>query len=153
MTRQQKYPDTETFHFHNANPNGKYTGDCVARALSVATGNPYSDIVRCLAEIQIATGYDGTSPEGFGRYLESEGWIKHKQPRMKSGRKYTGEVFCIAQQSLLFRDGAEGLDVYPSKRIVANIGGGHTVAIIDGKVWDTWDSTEGCIGNYWTKAI
>ena len=35
---------------------------------------------------------------------------------------------------------------------VANIGGNHTVCIKNGKVHDTWDSTDGCIGNYWVKA-
>ena len=35
--------------------------------------------------------------------------------------------------------------------MVINIGGHHMACIIDGKVWDTWNSTEGCVGNYWIK--
>ena len=35
MKRQDKYPETETFHFHNANPKGRLlAADCVARAVS-----------------------------------------------------------------------------------------------------------------------
>ena len=34
---------------------------------------------------------------------------------------------------------------------VANLGGNHTVCIKDGKVLDIWDSSGGCIGNYWIK--
>lgn len=66
------------------------------------------------------------------------GWVKHKQPRKPDNTKYTGKEFCrqIAENSVNY---------------VANIGGNHTVAIINGKVHDTWNSTDGCIGNYWTK--
>lgn len=41
---------------------------------------------------------------------------------------------------------------------IANIGGHHMVCIKETgglhgshKVHDTWNSTDGCIGNYWTK--
>lgn len=138
MTRQQKYPDTATFHYHNANPKGRFTTDCVVRAISAATETPYNVVVGELAKMQQSTGFDASSPECFGRYLEIvHGWNKHNQPRKSDGKKYTGSEFC--------REFAKG------KKIVANLGGGHTVAIIDGRVYDTWDSTDGCIGNYWTK--
>lgn len=140
MTRQQKYPDTKTFHFHNQNPKGRFTTDCVIRAISLATEKPYSDVVRELAEWQCVTGYDMSEATCYGRYLESLGWMKHKQPRKVDNTKYTGKEFCETF----------GKD-WDKASLVANIGGNHTVAIIDGKVNDTWDSTEGCIGNYWTK--
>ena len=60
---------------------------------------------------------------------------KYKKP---NGKKYTGEEFC--------REVA-----IKSRRYVANIGGHHVVAIVDKKVHDIWDSTDGCIGNYWVK--
>lgn len=139
MTRQQKYPDTDTFHFFNANPKGRYTTDCVIRAISTAAKIQYNTVCREMAELQCSTGYDMSSPEAIDRYMRSLGWEKHKQPRKANGKKYTGKEFCkeIAQQ--------EGLNY-----IVANLGGHHTVAIVAGRVWDTWDSTDGCIGNYWT---
>lgn len=136
MTRQEKYPDTDTFHYFNANPKHRLTDDCVARAISLATGIDYNTTVRALATTQITTGYNSTSPEGYSRMLQDLGWVKHKQPRKKDGTKYTGKEFC--------RELSTG-------RMIANIGGGHVVAIIDRMVWDTWDSTDGCIGNYWTK--
>ena len=37
------------------------------------------------------------------------------------------------------------------KNYIAMIGGHHIVAIVKAKVCDIWDSTDGCIGNYWTK--
>ena len=140
MTRQQKYPDTKTFRYYNANPKGRITGDCVTRALCTALGIPYNQCVMEQAETQCRTGYDNATAQGVTYYLKEKGWVKHPQPRKANGKKYTGKEFC----ELLQRLG-------DTRSIVANIGGHHTVAIINGKVNDTWNSTDGCIGNYWTK--
>ena len=58
--------------------------------------------------------------------------------RAIDGTKYTGKEFCKRARKY--------------ERYVANLGGNHTVAIVNGKVNDIWDSTDGCIGNYWTKS-
>lgn len=50
---------------------------------------------------------------------------------------YTGEEFCET--------------LCGDEKIVANIGSNHCVAIVNGKVHDTWNSTSRCIGNYWEK--
>lgn len=140
MTRQEKYPDTATFHFHNENPKGKFTTDCVYRAIATATGEAYATVVREMAELHIRTGLDTHEKRTIDKYLTSKGFTKYKQPRKPDNTKYTGKEFC--EQEQLYN---------PGRRIVANIGGHHIVAILDGKVWDTWDSTRGCIGNYWIK--
>ena len=154
MTRQQKYPDTKTFHFYNANPKGRYTGDCRIRALATATGIDYNVIVMMLAIIQVETGYDQCANDGISILMDRLGWKKMRQPRKRNGKKYTGREFCKVQQKLL-HDGYLGVEyedgIVGSPRIFCNIGGNHEVAIVDGKVWDTWDSTDGCIGNYWVK--
>ena len=78
-----------------------------------------------------------------------------KQPRKRDGTKFTGKEFCEYLQRYLDDPGVygvmddEGIEI--SRNIVANIGGNHVVAIKDGKVWDIWNSTRGCIGNYWVK--
>lgn len=147
MTRQEKYPETSTFHFHNANPKNRLTGDCVARAICTAAELNYSTVVKALATIQCDTGFDGCCPEGYGKLLSRLGWTKHKQPRKPDGSKYTGKEFCrelMAYDSMLNED-------FNIRRVIANIGGGHVAAIIEGRVYDTWDCTDGCIGNFWTK--
>lgn len=138
MTRQDKYPETKTFHYYNANPKNRITGDCRIRAIAVACEVPYNTVVMDLAKIQCDTGYDQTANQGISILLKQYGWTKHKQPRKANGTKYTGKEFCskLAKKNV---------------RYVANIGGHHVVAIVNGKVNDIWDSTEGCIGNYWTK--
>lgn len=143
MTRQQKYPETSTFHYHNQNPHNRITTDCVIRAISTATEIPYNQVVMEMAELQCKTGYDDGDKKLYDMYLKSKGWHKCDQPRKWDNRKFTGDEWC---RELKYE--------YRSprySRMVANIGGGHVVAIIGYKVWDIWDSTDGCIGNYWIK--
>ena len=136
MTRIDKYPDTDVFHYHNQNPHNRITTDCVIRALSLVTNTPYNTVVMDLAAIQCKTGYDDAEPRVFGRYLESKGFRKMPQPRKSNGKKYTGKEFC---------------KLNPSITCYAHIGGNHDTAIINGKIFDIWDCSGGCIGNYWIK--
>lgn len=148
MKRQQKYPETRTFHYYNANPKNRITGDCRIRAIAAACEVPYNQVVMDLAEIQCETGYDQCCNQGLDILLKRYGWIKIRQPRKADNTKYTGEEFCKwIKEDIIWATNGEKL-----KRIVANIGGHHMVAIIDAKVWDIWDSTDGCIGNYWVKS-
>lgn len=143
MKREDKYPNTSTFTFYNANPKNKYTTDCIIRAISTATGIPYNDVVMDLAKLHCKTGI----MEPYDKYLASLGWIKHAQPRKYDNTKYTGKEFC----EFIQRHDNDN-PTYPLNKVIAHIGGHHIVAIIDGKVHDIWNSTDGCIGNYWTKA-
>lgn len=151
MNRQEKYKETQTFHFHNQNPKGRYTTDCVIRAISHATGIPYSEVVMDLARLQCETGLDDGEKRLYGKYLKSKGWVMHRQPKRPDGTKFTGKDFC-AEVTARVKKSYGG--------IIANIGGHHIAAIMpvsrEGyktrfKVCDTWNSTSGCIGNYWTK--
>lgn len=125
--------NTETFKYYNANPKNKHTTDCVVRAICTALDQDYGQTVKELTELWLKTGYEMSEAKCFGKYLESKGFVKHKQPRKPDNTKYTGKEF------VKIFDGV----------CVANLGGNHTVCIKCGKVFDIWDSTEGCIGNYW----
>lgn len=140
VIRQEKYPETETFHYYNANPKNRITGDCRMRAICTACEIPYNQVVIDFAKVQCETGYDQCVNQGIDILLKRYGWVKQKQPRKANNTKYTGEEYCEKLRE----------DKGPS-RIIANIGGHHIVAIIDYKIWDTWNSTDGCIGNYWIK--
>ena len=146
MTRQEKYPETSTFHYFNANPKNKITCDCVVRAVSTALEQDYTLTLMEMTQLQCELGYDITDTKLYSAYLELKGWVRCKQPRKSNNKKYTGEEWC----KLLQKD---PWVVIGKRRVVANIGGNHVVAIVDGKVWDIWDSTDGCIGNYWVKKI
>lgn len=136
MKREDKYPNTDTFRLCNANPKNRITGDCTFRSIATATGKRWEDVVMEMAEMSVKTGCAINDKKGQEKYLESLGWVKHPQPRKPDGRKYTGVEWCRE---------------FRPHKVVAHIGGHHIVAIMDGKVVDHWNSTGGCIGNYWTE--
>lgn len=148
MKRQDKYQDTSTFHFHNANPKNKITGDCVIRAISTAMERPYNEVYKELFEFSVKYGYMLNDKKCYEKYLEAQGWTKHAQPRKDDNTKYTGWEFCERLSTDITAVG---------KTIIAHIGGHHLVCIKETgrcgyhKVHDHWNSTDGCIGNYWTK--
>lgn len=144
MTWAEKYMDTRTFHFENVNPKSKKTGDCVIRAIAKATGDTWDDTLDRLVYWMHKTRFDMSDPRCFNKYLTEKGFTMQRQPRKSDGRKYTGAQFC----DYLNKSGKNVI-------VVANIGGHHTVAITrienEYKVCDSWNSTDGCIGNYWVK--
>lgn len=149
LTREEKYPNTDTFFYYNANPKGRITGDCRIRAISVACEVPYNQVVRDLCEIQCETGYDQCENQGISLLMKRYGWEKHNQPRKADRTKYTGAEFC------------KWLDEYwNGGNVFCHLGGRHDVCIKRVKHWDgklhykvvdIWNSTGGCVGNWWTK--
>lgn len=150
MKRQNKYPDTQTFHFYNANPKNRFTEDCVLRAVSTGLQEDYNKVLMEMAELQTKTGHAFDGNKGVEKYLLQKGWVKCKQPKKQNGTKYTGEEFCETLQNDEVFEAPCGYACI-GNNIIANIGSHHIVAIIRGKVWDTWNSTNGCIGNFYIK--
>lgn len=128
--------DTSTFHYYNANPKNKRTGDCVIRAIATVTKQSWDRVLRDLTELAIHYGQMVDDKVLYQKYLQKLGFVKYNQPKKFDGTKYTG---------------SEWLRKYPNMTCIAHIGGHHLVAIIEGKIWDIWNSTGGCIGNYWIK--
>lgn len=145
MTREQKYPDTRTFHYFNANPKNRKGSDCVVRAVCTALEQSWEDTVREMTEVGLKHGFLLNDDKTIDKYMEYKGWVKCRQPRKADNTKYTGKEWCRRLQAM------EIPTCQRMSKIVANLGGHHTVAIMDGKVYDIWDSTDGCIGNYWIK--
>lgn len=140
--RRAKYPETNTFHYYNANPKNRLGNDCVIRAICTALDQSWEQTVRELTEVGIKKGFVLNDKQTYAEYLKQKGWIKKEQPRKFDGTKYTGKEFCEKLQ----RSGNA-----PYMNIIAHIGGHHIVAIVNGKVNDIWNSTDGCIGNYWVQ--
>lgn len=141
MKRQDKFPDTTTFHYHNANPHNRITGDCVTRAETVVLEIPYNQVVLENAEMQCKTGFDNADAKGIEKYMQTKGWKKNPQPRKVDGTKYTVAEFCTRLAK-------------PGQRYLVSMAG-HIVAVVDCKAWDTWDCTDWrytkCVGNFWSK--
>lgn len=136
-TRQQLYPDTDTFTFHNVNPQNRITGDCVFRAFTLALEQDYAQTVREMADMMIETGYALNYKDGEEEYLRRKGWTKQRQPRKADRTKYTVSEFA---------------KIAPSDRVILHAGGHHTTCIIEGKIHDIWNCGDKSVGNYWIKA-
>lgn len=145
--------ETKHFHFFNANPKNNRTDDCVIRAIATATGKSWDEVLLDLTAFAQKYKLMPNDKKCYGKYLESLGWNKNKQPRKDNNTKYTGKEFCEILDSL---DRESILDYKGSANcVLAHIGGCHIVCIKPYnnkyKVFDIWDSTRGSIGNFWTK--
>jgi hypothetical protein len=121
-------------------------GDCVARAVAIATGIPYKEAYESLAEINTKTKGDKarsarngiqTKSTHFKRFMTTLGW--KWTPTMLVGQ---GCKFHLKSDEL------------PMGKIICAVSK-HYVAVIDGIVNDTHDCTrEGtrCVYGYWSKA-
>lgn len=135
MNRQTKYPETDTFHFYNANPKGRITGDCAFRAVTVMLQQDYNQTVMEMASVMCSTGYALDDTKGMEAYMKTKGITKQKQPRKKDGTKYTVSEFCKQIAN-------------PNKRYLLSLAN-HFVAVVDCKDWDIWNSTGNTVGNYY----
>ena len=123
------------FEKKNVNPKNRKTGDCVIRALTVATGKPYADVYKELFDISLATGYILNEKRVEDKLLEKYGFIKHKQPRKNDNTKYLiGELDALTS---------------PRGVVVARCAH-HLTVVVDGVLVDTWDCRYKCISNYYT---
>ena len=149
MKRSERYQDTPTFHYYNANPKNRLTCDCWLRAVCTGLNEPYNDVLKEMVEVHIETGYEMSSDKAIERYLEKKGWKKCKQPRKWDNSKYTGKEFCEQLQD----DPYEfiGPKSIKNTRLIINIGGHHMAAIVDGQINDIWDSSSKYVGNYYIK--
>ncbi len=136
------------------------TGDCVTRAISIATGKPYDEVYDamwsgleeyaskhrdCVAKrIQRGGGRRGTTPRNgvsrkvYEAYLKSIGWVWTPTMTIGSGCKVH-----LRQDEL------------PKGRLVVRVSK-HLVAMVDGVVNDTYDCSrdgERCVYGYYTKAL
>lgn len=132
-------------------------GDCVTRAIVIATGRPYRQVYDALhngiqefattsrsrAARQAASGGGrrGTTPRNgvhkavYSRYIESLGWVWTPTMRIGSGC----QVHLRA-------------DDLPTGRLIVRLSK-HLVAVIDGVIHDTHDpSRDGkrCVYGYWS---
>ncbi len=113
------------------------TGDCVARAIAIATQQPYRivyDALNTLAGRSVAR--TGVPVKVFSSYLIQLGWVRTPTMRIGQGTR----VHLRA-------------DELPAGRLVVQCSK-HVVAVIDGIVHDTHDPTRGgtrCVYSYWSK--
>lgn len=108
-------------------------GDCVTRAIAIATGLPYRVVYDDLANRNGKTVRDGVPRRVFQGYLEELGWDWTPTMRIGSG--------CTVHLRA---------DELPTGRLIARLSR-HVCAVVDGVVHDTFDpSRDGtrCVYGY-----
>ena len=138
MKRSEKYPDTDTFTYVNTNSHNRKSQDCVIRAIAYALSQSWETTVREMTEMGIKKGYVANDDWTVDHYLESKGWIKHKQPRKFDNTKLTMKEF---------------VSFYPNGLYIVRMAG-HLTVVDYGKNVDIWDCVKygGCAGCYYSKA-
>lgn len=119
----------------NVNPKNRKTTDCVIRALVTATGKDYWEVFDELCALTKKTGYMFNEKRVESKFLEQNGFVKHKQPRKLDGKKYTlGELDKVCNEDVVIVTIAH-----------------HMVCVKKGCLYDLWDCRSKTINNYWTK--
>ena len=118
-------------------------GDCVTRAIAIASKKPYSEVRKELMDAKkqwmktsrsrhaksckTSSVRNGTERTVWKPYLESLGWVKHNQIRFGSSNRKD-----LVRENL------------PKGNVIVQVRK-HVMAVIDHVVHDTWDSRESSV--------
>ena len=123
------------FVYRNDNPRGNLTAeDCVVRAISIVTGEPWGKVYTDLCVEGFSVGDWGHSNGSWDAYLRRRGFKRYICPN--------DCPFCYSVSN--FAD-----DHKTGSFIVAT--GAHAVAVVDGNYIDAWDSGNEIPIYYYTK--
>lgn len=115
---------------YNPNPAGRTVGDCSVRAVSAALGISWEDAYDLLSDAGYNMGDMPSSDSVWGAVLRQHGFYRTAIPN-RCPDCYTAGNFA--------RDNPVGIFVLGF--------GGHVSTVIDGDIYDSWDSTN-CIPIY-----
>lgn len=111
------------YKYYNAHPTGVHTGDCVKRAITVASGIDYKTVQRELNQYKKTTGADTfNSDDNPHKYVENV--LKAEKIPCPSGM--TGAQFC---------------QIHPTGRFILDMPT-HWSCCVDGIIYDTWDVSD-----------
>lgn len=116
------------------NPRGRMVGDCVTRAISKALDKSWKDAYLLIASKGYALADMPTSNMVWGQVLEDYGFKRHSLPDT-CPTCYTIGDFAD--------DHLNGMYVVGT--------GNHVVTIVDGQIFDSWDSRNETALYYWSK--
>lgn len=116
--------------YFNGNPCGENTGDCVIRAISIATGFGRHKVYSGLCAFGYPCTIWGNSNSIWGKYLEYLGF-----------KRFVIDSDCTVSE--FSKNHAKGTFVLGT--------GKHAVAVINGNYIDSWDSGKEKIIYYFRK--
>lgn len=122
-------------------------GDCVTRAIAIATGKPYQEVydglnglrdsLRQTKRVRGSTSRTGVNRAIYDRYLKALGWTWVPTMQIGSGCKVHLKA-----------------DELPAGRIICRVSK-HMVAVVDGVIQDTYDPSRNgtrCVYGYYKEA-
>lgn len=110
-------------------------GDCIMRAIAIATGIDYKVVWVGMFELGSEIGRMPNSWVTMDLYLDSLGWKKCKPFRKSNGRKYKlKDVPISPDQTYLIRT---------SK---------HLTAVVNGELRDVWNCGAWCANSYYIRS-
>lgn len=119
---------------YNPNPAGRNVGDCAVRALTIALDTDWEDAYETIARFGYNMADMPSSDSVWGAVLRSYGYVRETVPNT------CPECYTLADFAL---DHPEGVYVVGT--------GGHVVTIVDGVLYDSWDSSREIPIYYWYK--
>lgn len=119
---------------YNPNPVARRVGDCAVRAVAKALGVTWESAFAMIAANGYAMGDMPSSNSVWGAVLRQHGFYRHAIPNTCPDC-YTAADFCADHPHGVFVLGF----------------GDHVATVIDGDIYDTWDSSK-CVPQYvWSK--
>ena len=116
----------------NPNPLGKQAGDCVVRAIAIATQRSWQDVYADLCKQGRRMCDMPSSNSVWGTFLKEEGFRQFLLPE-SCASGVTVRACC---------------DRYPEGIFIIGTGN-HAVAVIDGDYYDSWDSGDEVPSYFW----
>lgn len=109
----------------NNNPAGRVVGDCAVRAVSVALGTDWETAYNLIADAGFNMADMPSSDAVWGAVLRQNGFYRKAIPD-SCPNCYTAEDFA--------KDNPRGIFVLGF--------GGHVATVVDGDLYDSWDSSQ-----------
>lgn len=110
---------------YNPNPTGRNVGDCAVRAIAVALNIDWEDAYAMIVENGYAMGDMPSADSVWGAVLRQNGFYRKAIPNTCPDC-YTAEDFC--------RDNPYGIFVLAF--------GGHVATVVNGDLYDSWNSSQ-----------
>lgn len=118
----------------NNNPMSRTVGDCAARAVSLALGVDWEEAYNLIADAGYAMGDMPSSDSVWGAVLRQNGFYRSAIPN-SCPDCYTARDFAADHPRGVFVLGF----------------GGHVATVIDGDLYDSWDSSNEVPVYYWYR--
>lgn len=118
------------FKYLNLHPEGKLVGDCVKRTVAKVFDKDYKEVSLELNRFKKVTGEPTfNSTKNWTKFVENLGGVKLSFPAVAGQPRMNGYSF---------------VKEFPKGRYLLRMAK-HTVACVDGVIYDTWDCRDKCV--------